>query len=187
MTDVQTEGWVRILRGGDRILIRPLHSQDLELERRFIEGLSPVSRHFRFLESMKSPSEGLLIQLTVLDPATDAAYVAVIAEGSSELPIGVGRFSAGKDGKDCEFAVTVADEWQQKGLGTLLMEHLIAAARMRGLRTMHSSDAGDNELMRRFAAHMGLRHQRDPDDATQVLYSLDLKPLEPPVNPTVSS
>lgn len=39
---------------------------------------------------------------------------------------------------------------------------------------MDSSDAWDNELMRRFAAHMGLRHEIDPGDATQVRYSLDL-------------
>ncbi|AMM23519.1 GNAT family N-acetyltransferase [Variovorax sp. PAMC 28711] len=182
MTDVQTEGWVRIIRGGDRVLIRPLHSQDAEMERRFIEALSPVARRFRFLETMKTPSEALLKQLTVLDPATDAAFVAVTVTGSREAPIGVGRFSADRGGKDCEFAVTVADAWQQKGLGTLLMEHLIATARQRGLRNMYSSDAWDNELMRRFAAHMGLRHEPDPDDATQVRYSLDLKPLPPAVN-----
>ena len=168
------ESWERVIGGGDRVLIRPLHSQDIEMERRFIEKLSPASRRFRFLNSMKVPSDALLKQLTTLDPATDMAYVAVSALGSHEEPIGIARFSAADDDQDCEFAVTVADQWQNKGLGTLLMQHLVEAARRLGIDKMHSSDASDNELMRRFAAHLGLQHQRDPDDATQVLYSLNL-------------
>lgn len=177
-TTGRPEGWEQMIRGGDRVVIRPLHAQDVAMERRFIEDLSPVSRRFRFLDSMKSPSEALLTKLTVLDPATDAAFVAVTHAGSQEHPIGVGRFSAGADAKDCEFAVTVADAWQQKGLGTVLMQHLIEVARQRGIDTMHSSDAWDNALMRSFAAHLGMRHEPDPDDAKQVVYSLDLTPSE---------
>ncbi len=162
------------LRDGTPITIRPIHGHDVELERRFIEGLSPASRRFRFLDSMKSPSEALLKQLTAINPLTDAAYVAVITVGSKEQEIGVGRFSASVQGRDCEFAVTVGDEWQGKGLGTLLMRRLIDVARSRGLKTMHSSDASDNSAMRKFADHLHFRHEADPADAAQILYSVDL-------------
>ena len=167
--------WTEVLRDGTRVSIRPIHSRDVELERRFIEGLSPQSRHFRFLETMKSPSDALLKQLTAIDVSRDAAYVAVIGAGAEEREIGVARFSAQPDGKDCEFAVTVGDEWQHKGLATLLMGHLMDVARSRGIGSMHSSDAADNDSMRRFADHLGFQHKRDPDDAKQVLYSVDLK------------
>lgn len=166
--------WAQTLRDGTPITIRPILARDVELERRFIEGLLPSSRRFRFLESMTSPSAALLKQLTSIDPLTDVAYVAVMAVDSREREIGVGRFSAAANGCDCEFAVTVSDEWHGKGLGTLLMGHLIDAARARGLKTMHSSDAADNSAMRKFAEHLHFRHERDPDDATQVLYSVDL-------------
>lgn len=175
MNPIPDEGSERVIRGGDRVLIRPLHARDAELERHFIEHLSPVSRRFRFLDSMTTPGDDLLRQLTVLDPATDVAYVAVVVVGSTEVPVGVGRLSAGAHPLDCEFAVTVADAWQNKGLGTLLMQHLIDEAHRRGIETLHSSDARDNDLMRRFAAHLGLRHQSDPEDTSQVLYSLDVK------------
>ena len=145
------------------------------MERRFIEGLSPRSRRFRFLSTIRSPSDALLKQLTAIDSSTDAAYVALIVVGAKEREIGVARFSAQPDGKDCEFAVTVSDEWQNKGLGTLMMQHLIDVARARGIESMHSSDASDNDLMRKFAEHLNFQHRRDPDDATQVLYSVDLK------------
>lgn len=147
---------------------------DVELERRFIEGLSPQSRRFRFLESMKSPSDALLKQLTAIDPATDAAYVAVLGSGNEERQIGVARFSALPDGNDCEFAVTVSDEWQHKGLGSALMKRLTDTARARGIESMHSSDAADNEAMHKFADHLDFHHERDPDDARQILYSVNL-------------
>ena len=171
--------WNEVLRDGTAVVVRPIHEHDVELARRFIEGLSPQSRHFRFLEAMKSPSEALLKQLTAIDPSTDAAYVAVIGAGTEEREIGAARFSARPDGKDCEFAVTVSDEWQHKGLATLLMRRLIDVARSRGIESMHSSDAADNDSMRRFADHLGFQHQRDPDDARQVLYSVDLELRQP--------
>ena len=163
-----------LLADGTSVVIRPIQERDVELERRFIEALSPGSRRFRFLDTMRTPSDALLGKLTAIDPATDAAYVALIRVDGEEREIGVARFSALPDGSDCEFAVTVADEWQRKGLGAMLMQRLIEVARARGIKTMHSSDAADNASMREFASHLHYRHARDPDDAMHVLYSVDL-------------
>ena len=162
------------LRDGTRVVIRPIHESDVELERSFIEAMSPASRRFRFLDTMRWPTEALLRQMTTIDNATDAAYVATIVVEGKEREIGVARFSALPDGHDCEFAVAVADEWQMKGLGTLLMQRLIEVARARGISKMHSSDSSDNSSMRKFAQHLHFTHERDPEDATHVLYSVDL-------------
>ncbi len=167
-----------MLRDGTRVHVRAIHPADIELERRFLESLSSASRRFRFLDTMNSPSEALLKQMTAIDPATDAAFVALLGTGDQTREIGVARFSAQADGDDCEFAVTVADTWQRKGLGTLLMQRLIEVARTRGIKKMHSSDAADNDLMREFAERLHFRHQRDPDDAKLVLYSLRLDETE---------
>jgi len=61
-----------------------------------------------------------------------------------------------------------------KGVGTLLVRRLIEVARSRGIAKMHSSDAADNSSMRKFAEHLHFGHERDPDDATHVLFSVDL-------------
>ncbi len=165
-----------LLNDGTRVVIRPIHESDVELERQFIEALSPSSRRFRFLDTMRSPSETFLKQMTSIDHATDAAYVATIEMDGKAREIGVARFSARPEGHDCEFAVAVADEWQNKGLGTLLVKRLIDTARSRGIATMHSSDPSDNVSMRRFAEQLHFRYERDPEDATHVLYSVDLAP-----------
>jgi len=78
--------------------------------------------------------------------------------------IGVARFRARPDGHDREFAVTVSDEWQNRGLGTLLMRHPVARAR--GIKAIHSSEASDITLMRQFADHLCFHDERDADDAT---------------------
>jgi len=44
-----------------------------------------------------------------------------------------------------------------------------------GIKAMHSSDPSDNARMRQFADHLGFHHQRDPDDATLLLYSVELR------------
>lgn len=164
------------LNDGTSVLVRPIHAHDVALERRFIEALSPASRRFRFLDTMLSPSEALLEKMTNVDQSRDAAYIAVIDVDGQENEIGVARFCATPDGHDCEFAVTVADAWQMKGLGTLLVGRLIEIARSRGITQMHSTDASDNFSMRKFAEHLNFQHGRDPDDATRVRYSVDLSP-----------
>lgn len=167
--------WKEKLRDGTTVLIRPIRQGDIELEREFIERLSPQTRRFRFLGEIKSPSPGLLRQLTKLDPARDVAFVALIADGSEKREIGVCRFSTRADGLSCECAVTVSDEWQHQGLATILMGHLIDVARQRGIECMYSIDSNDNQGMRDLAEHLGFQRKADPADATQVLHTLDLK------------
>ena len=167
------QSWHEVLHGGQSVLIREIREQDIELERRFIERLSPTSRRFRFLGTLVSPSDDLLRRLVALDPAREVALIALVGEGAEQVEIGVARLSA-EGNETCEFAVTVSDEWQHKGLGTLLMQHLINSAIERGIKSMHSIDSADNEHMRELAAHLGFKRAPDPDDATCVVHSLDL-------------
>lgn len=166
--------WKEQLRDGTSVLIRPIHGADAHIERSFIEGLSEKSRRFRFLGEVKTPSSALVEQLTHPERTGDVAYVALIADGGEKREIGVGRFSAREDGRTCECAVAVSDQWQQRGLATTLMRHLIATARQRGIECMYSVDREDNEAMRDLAAYMGFTRRADPDDPMQVIHTLDL-------------
>ncbi|MGA9342405.1 MAG: GNAT family N-acetyltransferase [Rhodanobacteraceae bacterium] len=167
--------WKENLRDGTTVLIRPISEEDVELERRFIEQLSPQSSRFRFLGQIKNASPELLKQFTHLDHAREVAFVALIDDGGSQREIGVSRYSSRADGLSCECAVAVSDEWQNRGLGTLLMQHLIEVARRHHIEVMYSLDARDNQAMRELADHLGFERKQDPDDATQVLHTLDLK------------
>jgi GNAT superfamily N-acetyltransferase len=167
--------WKEKLRDGTTVLIRPIHGEDAGIERRFIEQLTPAARRLRFLGEIKTPSAAMIDQFTHPDPAHDAAFVALIADGADKREIGVARFSGRPDGLACECAVVVSDEWQGRGLATALMRHLIGVARDRGIECMYSIDTAGNNAMRDLAEHLGFQRKPDPDDATQVLHVLDLK------------
>ncbi len=163
------------LRDGTSVLIRPIHAEDEQLERRFIEGLSKETRRLRFLGEINTPSDALLNSLTHPDPGRDAAFIALIADGAEKREIGVARFCGNVQGSACECAVVVTDEWQHLGLATILMQHLINVARERGIDTMYSIDGAENNGMHDLAAHLGFTRSVDPDDAAQTLHSLDLR------------
>ena len=158
---------------GSRVTIRPLNPQDIGIEREFIMRLSPQSRRFRFLSSFAAPSEQLLERLTKLDDATEAAFVALAIESGVEREVGVARMSAVGDGR-AEFAVTVRDDWQHKGLGSLLTKYVIEAARQRGLNALYSVDASENGPMNGFAKTLGFCSDVNPKDATEVIHTLQL-------------
>lgn len=171
--------WHETLRDGTAVLIRPIREADTTLEREFIERLSAPSRRYRFLGTMNSPSPELLRQLTHPEVVRGVAYIALLGEGARMREIGVCRYSASTDGLKCECAVTVSDEWQGKGLATILMRHLIDTARQSGIEQMYSIDANDNERMRELAEHLGFQRCTDPDDPTLVIHSLNLKRQTP--------
>ncbi len=164
------------LRDGSRVAIRPMRRTDIELERRFIEELSPEARRYRFLCGMRTPSDALLQQLTDIDEQRDAALIALAGQGEQLREVGAARFSATGDGR-AEIAVTVGDDWRRKGLASLLMHRLIEIARSRGIRALYSVDPAQNDAMRRLAAYLGFERSTDPQDSTQVIYTLQLLPL----------
>jgi len=170
----QEPRWTEVLADGSHVLIRPIRKEDAELERQFIERLSPQSRRMRFLGQMSTPSEKLLRRLVDIDYVHDMAFVALVHRDNEVREVGVSRYSVGPDRSSCECAVTVDDQWHGLGLGTLLMRHLIDVARERGIQRMVSFDAADNLPMRDLARYLGFTRTVDPDDPRQVVHSLSL-------------
>jgi GNAT superfamily N-acetyltransferase len=166
--------WSEKLADGTSVLIRPIRPDDAERERAFIEGLSQQSRYFRFLDAMRSPSSALIKQLTEIDQSRDAAFAALIGAEPSQRIIGVARYSLCENGESCECAVSVADEFQRRGLGTLLMRHLIEHARVHGIKSLYSLDAADNGSMWGFAKRLGFDHKIDEQDSSLVIHRLKL-------------
>lgn len=170
----QSPQWTEKLRDGSTVLIRPIGRQDVELERAFVERLSPQTRRWRFLGQLRELGAEQLHRFTDIDYARDMAFVALVHEGGEKREVGVSRYCVGADPKTCEYAVVVADSWQGRGLGTLLMRHLIDTARANGIRRLVSIDAAENSAMRELAEHLGFERHADPDDAGQVIHTITL-------------
>jgi GNAT superfamily N-acetyltransferase len=166
--------WHDKLRDGTRVLIRPIGKDDGALERAFIERLSPESREYRFLGQVTA-SDDLVRELTNLNYQRDMAFIALRHDAGEKREIGVSRFCVSRDGESCECAVAVSDEWQDKGLGTLLMRHLIEVARQRGIKRMISIDMAENVGMRNLAKSLGFDRTIYHDHPSEVLHTLDLQ------------
>ena len=164
--------WTETLRDQSQVVIRPIRAQDSVAERTFIESLSPQARRYRFLGEVHHPSSELIERLTRLDYVHDLAFAAVIPDGARDKFVGISRYSTSSDGTACECAVTVLDDWQNKGLGAILMKHLIEVARSRGIKRMWSIDSAENLAMSDLARYLGFQRNQDRDDASQVIHSL---------------
>ena len=170
------------LRDGSTLLLRPIRPEDAAIERAFVEGLSEQSRYMRFFNPLKVLAPRLLARLTQVDYDRELALVATTGTGPEERIVGVVRYSPNADGTSSEFAVTVADAWHGKGLGSLLMRRLIAAARTAGYQRLTGSVLEGNSKMHTLMRRLGFASAGHGEDMSIAEYELDLtKAPEPQV------
>jgi len=139
------------LRDGRTVRVRPIRPEDAGREKRFFDGLSDKSRYQRFMQYVRELSPRMLARFTQLDYDRELALVA-LWEGEF---VAVGRYAPNADGTTAEFALTVADDWQGKGLGRNLLERLSEAARAAGYRALYGHILDANREMLELARHLG--------------------------------
>jgi len=152
-------------RDGRAVRVRPIRPEDAGREMRFFAGLSERSRYQRFMQYLSTLSERMLARFTQLDYDRELALVALWEDEF----IAVGRYAPNEDGVTAEFALTVADAWQGKGLGRVLLERLCDAARAAGYRALYGQILHANRDMLELAAHVGFtEHSQEGDTVTVV-------------------
>jgi acetyltransferase len=156
--DAHAQVWPRVERSSDGVdyRVRPIRKDDAARGREFILGLSPESRFQRFMYSMREPSDELVAQLVDIDSHRRMALVAVTGTPPDERIIGVARYAADPDGRDCEFGVAVADDWQCRGIGTTLARLLFEHAARAGFRNIYGNVLVHNQRMLELADWLGL-------------------------------
>lgn len=166
--------WTQALADGTPVTIRRIRKEDSEIERDFLRRLSEESRHNRFVDVVSSSLNGVVDRLTDVDFPYDIGFIALLEDADDEVEIGTGMYKSDPDGESCHCAVAIDDQWRRRGLGTLLMCHLIDAARANGKRRMYAADAVGNEKTHRLASRLGFRRVPDPEDPVAVTYELEL-------------
>ncbi|MBI4756281.1 MAG: bifunctional acetate--CoA ligase family protein/GNAT family N-acetyltransferase [Betaproteobacteria bacterium] len=149
---------------GQEVLIRPLRPEDAEMEREFVRNLSPETRYFRFMNTLRELTETMTARLTQIDYDREMAFVAIVRKDGRDDEVGVVRYATNPDGETCEFAIVVADSWAGVGLARKLMEVIISTARQKGLKFMNGDFLANNERMLRFVARLGFSLSTSPDD-----------------------
>ena len=135
-----------LLNDGTRATLRLVQPSDHDL---WIDGfsrLSDQSRYNRFCAAKKRLTEKEIQYFTNVDHENHFAILAVSHnEDGKEIGLGVARFIRSKDDpRRAEPAITVTDDAQSRGLGTLLSRRLAMAAKERGIEYFDSSVLGSN-------------------------------------------
>jgi acetyltransferase len=158
------------LRDGSRVRVRPIRPEDAELELAFFARLSERSRYHRFMQHLPELPPRMLARFTQLDYDRELALVALHPRRTEF--IAVGRYAPNADGRTAEFALTVADDWQGKGLGSALLERLCGAARAAGYQALYGYILADNADMLQLAERLGFRELSRDGSEVVVMRSL---------------
>ncbi len=152
---------------GLTVKIRPISPEDADMEQEFVKNLSPETKYYRFMNTLRELSQTQLVRLTQIDYDREMAFVACLdpeQPDGPELQIGVARYAINPDGESCEFAIVVADDWQGKGLARRLMGVIIDTARSRGIKYMNGEFLSENRRMIQFVTSLGFVLAPHPED-----------------------
>jgi RimJ/RimL family protein N-acetyltransferase len=165
------------LRDGTRVLVRPILPEDKDRLRRGLALLSPRSRYLRFHSPVTAITDQQLRYLTEVDYRDHMAWVAIDRDRPADPGMGVARYVRLPDEPAvAEAAITVADDYQGRGLGSVLLRVLGRSATEQGIRTFRSYVLDENVAMRRIFDRLGARREREEAGVWRI--DLDLTDLD---------
>ena len=156
--------------------IRSIRPEDFAAEKRLLRRLSQKTAYFRFHKDADDVTDNEIIGFTDFDREREAAFVITDAGASIERPEihAIGRITKSPDSDNAEFGILVEDKHQRSGFGALIMERLENEARARGAKKLSGWVLKGNDAMAGLMSRRGYRAFDCPQDATMLIYSLDL-------------
>ncbi len=168
-----------VLGDDTRLRIRAIRPDDKAALVELFGRLSRKAIYYRFLGAKKRLTPSELVYLTELDFHRKAALVASIDGEGRERIVGVGRYTCPPGGPDdrAEVALTVEDALQGRGIGTLLLKHLMQVAIAEGICSFDAYLFADNHRMVHLLERTGRVTQRSVEGG---ICHLVVSLLEPP-------
>lgn len=165
-----------ILRDGTTAAIRPTRTEDQRAVAAFFDRLSPDSRRRRFF-SLAPPGPELSEKLCdSADPGNRLTLAVFRNLAGANCIIAAGSYLA-RDERSAEVAVAVADDFQGRGLGTLLLERLALLAVRNGLTRFWAVVQADNQRMLEVLEKSGFPLREKADDGF-IEINLSVEPTE---------
>lgn len=147
------------LRDGTPAIVRAIRAADKEALLWGFGHLSPQAVYHRFFQAKRELTEADLRYLTEVDFVRHVGLVVEVVHEGEWRVIGVARFVRPADRAEedrAEVAFTVGDEYQGRGVATILLHHLAAIARGLGYRLFEAEVLPDNRAMLDVFEHSGM-------------------------------
>jgi acetyltransferase len=149
--------------GGQKVFLRPIMAEDEPRHRRFLADLSPDTKRFRFFGPVDIDAK-FARHFTQIDYDRETAIIAEIDCKGRFATIGVARLIENVLDKNAEFAIVVADAWQQKGLGKKLTDQMIKIARDRNYGKIYLNFLKDNVAIKSLLKKEGFKIAENEDN-----------------------
>ena len=165
-----------VLRDGGVAHVRPVRPDDAPRIDRFHAAQSPESIYFRFFAPMPRISPADMRRFVHVDHVRRVGLVATVRDDI----IGIGRYEGGDVApgeagpRSAEVAFNIADAHRGRGIGSVLLEHLAAAARENGITSFTADVLPTNQRMLGVFREAGfeVRHHLD-DGVIEVAFDID--------------
>jgi acetyltransferase len=165
------------LPDGTRVFLRPLREADLQHAQEYFGGLSEQSKYLRFMTPTPNLTpETLALVVDVLHAARAGITVAIVDHDHGERLIGGARIVPTERRGTCEFALSIVDQWQGRGLGTVLMREAVRLARQLGYHRIEGTVLSINSKMLRVARRLKFHLHVNPQDPGVTIVSRAIAP-----------
>ncbi|MGW7409969.1 bifunctional acetate--CoA ligase family protein/GNAT family N-acetyltransferase [Streptomyces sp. NPDC054833] len=145
-----------LLADGTTVCIRPVHPGDHDQLQGLYEEMSPESLRLRFFAAGRRSAEMAADRACA---APRPGHRTLLAETKGQA-IGLAEYDTGGTGTEADISLAVADGLHHRGVGTLLVEHLVSAARAEGVTAFTADALSENREVLRLFADLGLRTAR---------------------------
>jgi acyl-CoA hydrolase/RimJ/RimL family protein N-acetyltransferase len=135
------------LRDGTEIFFRPIKPTDEPALSEMLYSLSEQSVKTRYMTRTAAFPHRHIQQLTNVDYKKDFAIVGVVPSASGEEIVAIAQYFLDPKTQAAEVAFVVQDEWQQKGMGTFLLDYITKIARQRGVKRFYAKVLPSNKPM----------------------------------------
>jgi acetyltransferase len=148
------------LRSGEKALLRPLTAADAALYPDFLSDVTTEDLRLRFFAAMRELSSEMIDKLVHYDSGRAMAFIAI--EEKTGRMLGVVRLHDEGDGAAGEFAILLRSHLKGRGLGWLMMQHMIGYAREHGLKVVRGQVLAENTTMLQMCGELGFHASEDP-------------------------
>jgi acyl-CoA hydrolase/RimJ/RimL family protein N-acetyltransferase len=135
------------LNDGTELFFRPVKPTDEAALSEMLYSLSPTSLRTRYMTHTVTFPHKDVQQLTNVDYINNLAIVGTVPGVSSEEIVAIAQYFLDPKTQTAEVAFIVQDEWQQKGMGTLLLQYLCRVAKQRGIKKFFAKVLPTNKAM----------------------------------------
>ena len=154
----------RSTRTGLPLFLRPVKISDEDLIKGFLYRLSDKSIYTRyFVNMLHMPHDihDILQKYVVLDFSKEMLILAIVERQGMEEVAGFGQYIIEADTHTAKAAFLVGDNWQNRGVGTVLLEYLTEIAKKEGLLGFSAMVLKENTPMLRLFERMNFQTRKE--------------------------